>query len=132
MANTLKFKTAQELRDKLNGFDTWLEAMGYKYRTLERLCEYLDCCRQTLLNYVNGLESTVDEGEIDNIGQEITRVKRRLLADCVDRLYDRDTVKGAEFQLKNNYGYSDRQAVDLSATAEIKYTGGNADFDLGQ
>lgn len=113
MANTLKFKSAKELRDKLEGFNSWLVDKGYQYRTLERLCEYLDCSRQTLLNYVNGIEQGIESGEIDKIGLEILRAKRQLLADTVDRLFDRNMSRGAEFLLKNNHGYSDRQDLNI-------------------
>lgn len=116
MANTLKFKSAKELQEKLKGFDSWLIEQGYPYRTLERLCEYLDCSRQTLLNYVNGLEKTIDGEEIDKIGLAILRAKRQLLADCVDRLYDKNTERGAEFLLKNNYGYTDKTDIGLDSS----------------
>lgn len=132
MANTLKFKSAKELEAKLKGFDTWLVDNGYKHKTVTRLAQYLGTNRMTLLNYRNQRQSTVDSDTADNILHVLSRAMADIEAAAEDRLYDRDSSNGAKFSLANNYGWSDRQAVDLSATAEIKYTGGNADFDLGQ
>lgn len=113
MANTLKFKTARELQDAIDCFDTWIEAKGYKYKTVTRLAEYLDTTRQTLINYQDGKQQGIDDAEADKIRHVLSRVKQSLEADEHDRLYDRNTARGAEFSLKNNHGWSDRQSLDI-------------------
>lgn len=107
------FRTAKELEDKLKGFDKWLEKQGYKYRTVSRLAEYLDTTRATLMDYENKEHQNIAPEEAERIKHVLSRAKRGIEADEHDRLYDRNTARGAEFSLKNNHGWSDRQSLDI-------------------
>jgi hypothetical protein len=107
------FRTAKELEDKLRGFDSWLAKKGYKYRTVTRLAEYLDTTRATLIDYENEEQKNVAPEEASKIKHVISRAKRSIEADEQDRLYDKNTARGAEFSLKNNHGWSDRQDLNL-------------------
>jgi predicted metal-dependent peptidase len=120
MANKLKFTTAKELEDKLKDFDGWLWQNNYPYRTVTRLAEYLDTTRQTLINYQDEIQDGIDEEEAKKIRHVLSRAKLSIEADEHDRLYDKNTARGAEFSLKNNHGWSDRQDLNLGGGTGVK------------
>lgn len=62
--------------------------------------------RQSLLNYA-------DKPEFMDI---ITRAKLRIEIYNNSRLYDKDGVQGAKFNLTVNYGYVDKTETDLNIT----------------
>ena len=64
--------------------------------------------RQSLLNYQDKIEFM----------DALTRAKLRIEVYNNSRLYDKDGVQGAKFNLSCNYGYVDKQAIEHSG--EIK------------
>lgn len=120
MANTLKFKSAEELQEKIDGFDTWLKNNKYPYKTVTRLAQYLDTTRQTLINYQDEIQDSIEDEEAKKIRHVLLHAKLELEADEHDRLYDRNMSRGAEFSLKNNHSWTDRTDVGISGASEIK------------
>ena len=48
----------------------------------------------------------------------ITRAKTKIEAYAESRLYDKDGVRGAEFTLRCNYGWRDKQDINLKIVEE--------------
>jgi len=48
----------------------------------------------------------------------ITRAKAKIEAYAESRLYDKDGVKGAEFTLRCNFGWRDKQDINLKIVEE--------------
>ncbi len=81
----------------------------YKPYTIGGLADALDMTRQSLLNYQKN----------DEFFDTIIRAKRKCEVYAEERLFDRDGVNGAKFNLINNYaGWSDKQEVKNTVTVE--------------
>ncbi len=65
--------------------------------------------RQALLNYQGRKQ----------FNDTITRAKARCEAYTESRLYDRDGNSGAQFSLKCNFGWNDRQPADVDGEVQI-------------
>ena len=115
LANTLKFTSAEELQDKIRDYFCDCEAK-HKTPTVTWLAVYLGTNRRTLLNYEKELQITLPEEVRHNISLVLARAMATIEAYAEDRLYDRDSSNGAKFALANNYGWSDRQDLNLGST----------------
>lgn len=83
----------------------------YKPFTITGLANALGLTRQSLLNY------SKDEKFFDTI----TRAKQRVEEYVEERLFDKDGVNGAKFNLINNFSqWSDKQEVDTTHTEKIQ------------
>lgn len=81
--------------------------LGAKPPTMTGLALFLGFSgRQTLLNY----------HERQEFMDAITRAKSRIEAYAEARLYDKEGVNGAKFNLQNNFGWRDKQEVEAVNT----------------
>ena len=128
----LKFKSARELEEKINAyFDSCMEEYWKPIEkdgeiiwmpirdkdgnivmiekeplTLTGLAVFLDCDRRTLLNYE----------ENEEFFPSIKRAKLRIEQYAEKQLFDKSSknVAGIIFNLKNNYGWKDKQDIEHS------------------
>lgn len=94
--------TKQELEQKIEFFFAWCEGAN-RPPTVERLCCFLDCDRQTLLNYQTreGYEEFFDT---------IRSAKQKIQAYMVENALIGETNSTLSiFLLKANHGYSETQ-----------------------
>jgi organic radical activating enzyme len=110
----LKWETPEELIEYVENFFTWCEEQG-KRPTVTRLAYYLECDRQTLLNYENsdsnGWLSRLNSEDRKRYVGTIKRAKMRIESEYEDALFNRSETTGAIFTLKNNYSWADRQEI---------------------
>ena len=98
-------KQMQALIDKY--FDYCLEKN--RPLTIGGLAYFLDLTRQGVLNY-QGRPGFVDA---------ISRAKRKIQLFAEESLYDKERFKGAQFSLKNNHGWKDKQEVEVSGNVGL-------------
>lgn len=110
----LKFKTPEELEEKIEQYYEWAKD-NKKHITITGLAWYLGTNRQTLLNYENSLEdgaySSVDDDVKVRFVDSIKRAKARIEMEYEETLYNKNSAVGGIFVLKNNYGYVDKQEI---------------------
>ena len=109
----LKFKTPEELQEKIDKYYEWAKD-NKKHITITGLAWFLDTNRQTLLNYENDssdLYKNIDDDVKVKFIDTIKRAKARIEMECEEGLYNKNSVVGTIFALKNNYGYVDKQEV---------------------
>lgn len=96
----LKFKSAEELKEKIGQYFKKMDAEKRPY-SITGLALELDTSRETLLNYEQKQE----------FFDTIKRAKLRCENFAEEKLFTARNVTGAIFNLKNNYGWVDRQEV---------------------
>ena len=102
-----KFPTVRALKARIKDYFDYVKSHDVPL-TIERLCCFLDCSRNTLLNYQAR----------DEFAPIITRVKREILANKAEMLLsNKGNTQGIIFDLKNNHGYRDKQDVEMSRPA---------------
>lgn len=104
----LLFKTVKELEDKINEY---FEDKNNRPYTITSLAVWLDCDRKTLTNYE----------ERDKFFPTIKRAKTKIEAEI-----EKGALLGlynptfSIFNMKNNFGWQDKQEVDTVHTNRIK------------
>lgn len=98
-------KDGHAITDK-NGNVVLIDSKPY---TMTGLCIALGISRQCLMRYKNS----------DIFGEAITRAREKVNEFAEQMLYDRNGVQGAKFTLINNFGWSDKQDVNVSSKAAI-------------
>ena len=97
----IKF-TPKELDEKFQEFLDYCKK-NYVPLTIGRLCVILNVDRDFLL----------DHGKQDKYATQIRRYRMIILADKEERLNaGKGSTAGTIFDLKNNYGWTDRQEID--------------------
>lgn len=104
-----KFNSAEELQRKINVYFTECEEKELPY-TITGLCLALDITRQTLLNYQDK----------DEFFDTIKKAKMKCEDYAEKQLFTGKNVAGVIFNMKNNYGWVDKQEKDISGTLDIK------------
>lgn len=102
----LKFGTVEELQSKIEDyFESCHNAEGECVRplTITGLAVALDTSRRVLLAY---------EHERDEYSNTIKKAKQRIENFAEEALYTNKQTAGVIFNLKNNYGWVDKQEVD--------------------
>lgn len=83
----------------------------YKPFTITGLANALGMTRETLLRY----------GEQDEFSDTIRKAKQKVEEYVEERLFDRDGVNGAKFNLINNFNnWSDKQEIDTTVSNKIE------------
>jgi hypothetical protein len=106
----LKFKSVEELQNKIDAYFEYCDEIG-EYYTMSGLADYLDIDRVTLIRY----------GERDEFCNTIKKAKRK-----VEKQFELNTLKGqynptiAIFLMKNNFNYEDRVQQDVAVTERTK------------
>jgi hypothetical protein len=104
----LKFKTPQELEEKINQYFIECEARGEKPFITE-LAYYLDTSRETLREYKERPEY------VDSIKKALTRCEMALEKNLIE---GKVNPTGSIFNLKNNYGWRDKNETDLTTNGQ--------------
>jgi DNA-binding XRE family transcriptional regulator len=107
----LKFSTVEELRKKIEGYFKNCENKK-KPLTITGLALALDTSRETLLNYEN------DNPTLSEYFDTIKKAKLMCQNFAEEFLFSGRNVVGAIFNLKNNYGWQEKQEIEHSG--EIK------------
>lgn len=107
-----KFNSAKELENKLNEyFNVYLKENPEELADIESLAVFLDCDRDTILNYE----------KIDEFFGTIKKAKTKIL-----NIKKQNTYKGRVpvafmiFDLKNNHGYTDKQEIESNVNSQTK------------
>lgn len=127
MANTknFKFNNLDDIADKINQFKDYCDSNNRVY-TIERLLCYLKCDRQTLLNYLNYTDNDIEQLYIDKkidsieIFDLLKEIYRLCNADLNEKsLHGEISFVPAIFNMKNNFGYVDKQEVAQDLTVSV-------------
>lgn len=123
----LKYKTAEDMQKVIDKyfedcdnyhFKTYDENGNEIYKhapkpyTITGLALALDLCRQDLLNYQGKKE----------FHDTVKRAKQRCENYAEEQLFRQGNCAGVIFNLKNNYGYKDKQEVEAEVSQTIKVT----------
>jgi hypothetical protein len=113
-----KFTNPVDLENKINEFYQWCQENDKKI-TVERLAWYLGTNHRTIKNWI-------DSKDIDNkYTRDITKEDKikcieileeaysYILSEVVDLSFNKNSVVGSIFNLKNNFGYSDKQEIEI-------------------
>lgn len=95
----LKFKSVEELEKKINAY---FEDKKNKPYTITDLAVWLDCDRQTLLNYQE------KEEFFGTIKKAKTRIEASIEKGALSGLYN---PTFSIFNMKNNFGWKDKQEI---------------------
>lgn len=95
-----------------------------KIATITGLACFLGTTRKTLLDYECCDSSNMLKGFDDNVKADYIRIiknaKARIEAGYEQLLFDKNTVVGAIFTLKNNFGWVDKQNIEqTNRTIEV-------------
>ncbi|MDU7363901.1 terminase small subunit [Clostridium sp.] len=110
----LKFKTPEELSERIEEYFSLCEKDKI-IPTITGLAYTLNTTRKTLLEYENSNENSRLKGVEDSVKAEyintIKRAKQRIEMEYEQALFNKNSVVGAIFTLKNNYGWVDKQEI---------------------
>ena len=103
----LKFKSVKDLEEKI---EKYFENNENRPFTITSLAVWLDCDRKTLTNYE----------EKDKFFPTIKKAKTRIEAD-IERgaLLGQYNPTFSIFNMKNNFGWQDKQEIDTTSTNRI-------------
>lgn len=97
----LKFQSVEELQGKIDGYWVACEEEG-RHPTISGLADHLDCDRDTILEYSKKAEYS----------GTIKRAKQKIERHVEESLFTMRNPAGAIFNLKNNFGWKDKQEID--------------------
>ena len=101
MSRPLKFKTVKEMRVKIDAYFKQCD-LNEEPLTITGLALALDCDPDTLLNY----------GKKEEFFGTVKRAKLKIEHYLELSLYRPTNVTGIIFNLKNNFGWKDKQEVE--------------------
>lgn len=108
----LKYKTKEELQKVIDEYFMQCDRDEEPY-TVTGLALALDLDRKALITY----------GEKEEFSNTIKKAKLKVESYLEKKLVSgQGNATGIIFNLKNNYGYKDRQEIDANVTSEIKVT----------
>ena len=99
----MKFNSPQEIEKLADEYFKMCDEKGKPY-TITGLALALDTDRRTLLNYE----------EKDDFFPTIKKVKQKVENYAEEKLFNGSNTAGVIFNLKNNYGWVDKQEVDTN------------------
>jgi hypothetical protein len=104
----LKYKSVKEMQKDIDAYFTYCDVDKRPY-TVSGLAYALDTNRQTLLNYE----------ENEEFFDTIKKAKAKIECYNEEMLYNKEVpTTGVIFNLKNNYGWKDKQEVSASVSYE--------------
>lgn len=105
-----KYKNVEELQMLIDEYFNICDQNMRPY-TITGLALYLDMDRKSLLRYEKDYE--------DEFCHAITRAKQRVQEFVECCLFKKGIANGVIFNLKNNFGWQDRQEIDTSSLNKI-------------
>ena len=105
----LKYTNVEDMQNDIDNYFAKCDEKGKPY-TVSGLALALGTCRQTLLNYA-------DKGEfLDTIKE----AKAKIESFNEEMLYNKDVpTTGVIFNLKNNYGWKDKQEIEAEVNSAV-------------
>lgn len=105
----LKFNSAEEMQTAINQYFAKCDAEDRPY-TVSGLAVALDTTRRTLLDYE----------EKDEYSHTIKKAKAKIEAYNEEMLYNKNIpTTGVIFNLKNNYGWKDKQEIEAEVNSDM-------------
>lgn len=111
MSLPIKFKSPEELQEKINGYFAMCDELNKPY-TITGMALYLDTTRVTLLDYKG-------KPKFKSI---VSKAKLKCENYAEEQLYTNKHTIGIIFNLKNNYGWQDKTELEHSGAngSELK------------
>ena len=103
----LKFKSVKELDEKI---DAYFEDETNRPFTISGLAYFLGCDRSTIVNYSH------NEKFFDTIKKARTKIESEVEKCALMGIYN---PTFAIFNLKNNFGWKDKQEIDATTTDRV-------------
>lgn len=107
MNSRCKYKTAEELKEKVEEY-FFVAYKNHRAYTMSGLALWLGLSTQTLRNY----EKCYGDTEYADI---IKFAKQRVEEYAENALYETGKTSGAKFVLQNNFGWAEKQDVNVAA-----------------
>ena len=104
----LKFKTPEEIENKANEYFEKCDKEDRPY-TITGLAMALDTDRITLIRYE-------DKEEFSNT---VKKLKQKVENYAEEKLFNGGNTAGVIFNLKNNYGWVDKQEVEANVSSNV-------------
>lgn len=115
----LKFNSPEILENKIKEFFKMC-ADEKRVPTITGLAYFLDTTRKTLLEYENEILKSVSDDMKEEYSDIIKSAKARIELEYEQLLFKGNSVIGAIFTLKNNFGWVDRQEIQqTNKTIEV-------------
>lgn len=108
MTKPLKFKSVEELQEKINNYFDNCDNLNKPY-TITGLALALDTSRQCLINYEN------KEDYFDTI----KKAKLKVEGYAEEQLFKGGNTAGVIFSLKNNYNWVDKQEIKANVDQDV-------------
>ena len=103
-----KYTKAEEMQEKINKYFENCDKKGYPY-TITGLALALDLDRKSLLNY----------SKEEEFFHTIKKAKQKV-EEFLEMCLYKQSVTGVIFNLKNNFGWVDKQEIDTTHTDRIQ------------
>ena len=118
----LKFDDPVELQRKIDEYFKECDETNRPY-TITGLAYYLDTCRETLLFFENEEHSdnniSIDRDIMKQVADTIKKAKLKIHIYAEEYLFKGKNQVGCIFNLKNNWGWQDKQIVETKTTESI-------------
>ena len=102
----LKYKSVEEMQAIIDKYFDDMEELG-RPLTITGLAFALEIDREQLINYTNK----------DKFADTLKRARQRIYVYAEESLWTSRNPAGPIFNLKNNYGWKDKQEVDLNVNS---------------
>ena len=106
--NALKYKTQEQLQEGIDAYFAKCDIDGRPY-TMSGLALALGLDRKTLVNY----------SERDLFSTQIKNAKAKVEEQLEESLYRLGNNSGIIFNLKNNYGWTDKQELETNTQGKV-------------
>lgn len=105
----LKYTNVEDMQNDIYNYFAECDEKGKPY-TVSGLALALGTCRQTLLNYADK----------DEFLDTIKEAKAKIESFNEEMLYNKDVpTTGVIFNLKNNYGWKDKQEIEAEVNSSV-------------
>lgn len=108
-----KFSSIEDLQNKIDKYFKYCDANNKPY-TITGLALALDTNRTTLLDWENREKSSLSLEDNILLSNTIRKAKLKIENYAEEQLFTSKTVAGVIFNLKNNWGYVDKQEIVAS------------------